>query len=235
MQGWRISMEDAHATVLDLQAKYTGTDDKPTDPEHRLAFFGVYDGHGGDKVALFTGENLHKIVSRQDAFAKGDIEQALKDGFLATDRAILEGLCCVVSEVPHAGSLTWAQTPVMRRRCLAVLLPRPLSHRRRSGWYVMFLGKKSNIGLKKFRLTGHRLTLVIHDPSWVSRDAQSPSHSTTSLKMRVSAWNHTRRYMEHDGDLTKNYYRREGPYHGCWWLRRFRPCQWQPCPVPCYR
>jgi hypothetical protein len=93
MQGWRISMEDAHAAVLDLQAKYTGTsDDKPTDPEHRLAFFGVYDGHGGDKVALFTGENLHKIISRQESFAKGDIEQAMKDGFLATDRAILEGL-----------------------------------------------------------------------------------------------------------------------------------------------
>jgi protein phosphatase 2C family protein 2/3 len=92
MQGWRISMEDAHAAILDLHAKYTGpTDEKPTDPDQRLAFFGVYDGHGGDKVALFTGENLHKIVSKQDSFAKGDIEQALKDGFLATDRAILEG------------------------------------------------------------------------------------------------------------------------------------------------
>ncbi|OOQ84019.1 Protein phosphatase 2C 2 [Penicillium brasilianum] len=91
MQGWRISMEDAHAAILDLHAKYTGpTDEKPTDPAQRLAFFGVYDGHGGDKVALFTGENLHKIVSKQESFAKGDIEQALKDGFLATDRAILE-------------------------------------------------------------------------------------------------------------------------------------------------
>jgi len=91
MQGWRISMEDAHAAVLDLQAKYTENTDKPTDPAKRLAFFGVYDGHGGDKVALFAGENVHKIVSKQDSFAKGDIEQALKDGFLATDRAILEG------------------------------------------------------------------------------------------------------------------------------------------------
>ncbi|KAJ5160542.1 Protein phosphatase 2C, partial [Penicillium canariense] len=91
MQGWRISMEDAHAAILDLHANYTGpTDQKPTDPEQRLAFFGVYDGHGGDKVALFAGENLHKIVSKQESFAKGDIEQALKDGFLATDRAILE-------------------------------------------------------------------------------------------------------------------------------------------------
>jgi len=92
MQGWRISMEDAHAAVLDLHAKYSsGNDGKPTDPDKRLAFFGVYDGHGGDKVALFAGENLHKIVAQQDSFAQGDIEQALKDGFLATDRAILEG------------------------------------------------------------------------------------------------------------------------------------------------
>ncbi|KAJ6036086.1 Protein phosphatase 2C [Penicillium herquei] len=90
MQGWRISMEDAHAAVLDLQAKYSNKDGKPTDPAERLAFFGVYDGHGGDKVALFAGEHLHRIVAKQDAFAKGDIEQAMKDGFLATDRAILE-------------------------------------------------------------------------------------------------------------------------------------------------
>lgn len=90
MQGWRISMEDAHAAILDLNAKFTTPQDQPTDPAKRMAFFGVYDGHGGDKVALFAGENLHKIVAKQDSFEKGDIEQALKDGFLATDRAILE-------------------------------------------------------------------------------------------------------------------------------------------------
>lgn len=92
MQGWRISMEDAHAAVLDLQAKYVSKTNEPTAPEKRLSFFGVYDGHGGDKVALFAGENVHKIVAKQAAFEKGDIEQALKDGFLATDRAILEGV-----------------------------------------------------------------------------------------------------------------------------------------------
>lgn len=85
-------MEDAHAAILDLQAKYTDSSNgKPTDPDNRLAFFGVYDGHGGDKVALFAGENVHRIVAKQESFSKGDIEQALKDGFLATDRAILEG------------------------------------------------------------------------------------------------------------------------------------------------
>ncbi|KAK2753447.1 Protein phosphatase 2C 2 [Onygenales sp. PD_40] len=90
MQGWRISMEDAHAAVLDLQAKYLAKNHQPTDPNDRLSFFGVYDGHGGEKVALFAGDHVHRIVASQDAFAKGDIEQALRDGFLATDRAILE-------------------------------------------------------------------------------------------------------------------------------------------------
>lgn len=83
-------MEDAHATVLDLQsAAEDGKENKPAGADTRLSFFGVYDGHGGDKVAQFAGEHIHQIIAKQDAFKKGDIEQALKDGFLATDRAIL--------------------------------------------------------------------------------------------------------------------------------------------------
>ncbi len=65
----------------------------PTGPAKKLSFFGVYDGHGGDRVAYYAGLNTHKIIAKQDSFKKGDIEQALKDGFLATDRAILGGLC----------------------------------------------------------------------------------------------------------------------------------------------
>jgi protein phosphatase 2C family protein 2/3 len=90
MQGWRISMEDAHAAVLDLQYE-DGKEAKPAGADSRLSFFGVYDGHGGDRVAQFAGEHIHHIIAKQEAFKKGDIEQALKDGFLATDRAILNG------------------------------------------------------------------------------------------------------------------------------------------------
>ncbi|OCK80889.1 protein phosphatase [Lepidopterella palustris CBS 459.81] len=90
MQGWRISMEDSHACILDLHAEADNANGRTATPiDKRLSFFGVYDGHGGDKVALYTGDNLHKIVARQEAFKKGNLEQALKDGFLATDRAIL--------------------------------------------------------------------------------------------------------------------------------------------------
>lgn len=91
MQGWRISMEDAHAAVLDLQPEGNGKQQTPAPPEKRMAYFGVYDGHGGEKVAQFAGENIHKIVAKQEGYSKGDIESALKDGFLATDRAILSG------------------------------------------------------------------------------------------------------------------------------------------------
>lgn len=85
-------MEDAHAAVFDLHAKYSDKGQALSHPDERLSFFGVYDGHGGEQMALYAGENVHRIVSKQNSFAKGDIEQALKDGFLATDRAILEGL-----------------------------------------------------------------------------------------------------------------------------------------------
>ncbi|KAJ6257146.1 hypothetical protein Dda_8032 [Drechslerella dactyloides] len=88
MQGWRISMEDAHAAVLDLQPD---ENNGKTTPETRVSFFGVYDGHGGDKVALFSGQNVHKIVAKQADFTIGNFEKAMKDGFLACDRAILQG------------------------------------------------------------------------------------------------------------------------------------------------
>ncbi|KAK6217433.1 protein phosphatase 2C [Colletotrichum tabaci] len=86
MQGWRISMEDAHTTVLDLLPPGS---DEAKKHESKLSFFGVFDGHGGDKVALFAGEHIHDIIKKQETFKKGNYEQALKDGFLATDRAIL--------------------------------------------------------------------------------------------------------------------------------------------------
>jgi serine/threonine protein phosphatase PrpC len=150
MQGWRISMEDAHAAILDMHAKYSdNSDGKPTDPDNRLAFFGVYDGHGGDKVALFAGENVHKIVAKQDAFAKGDIEQALKDGFLATDRAILEGTLVLDGAEGKKTILTSfaIQIPSMKRRCLVAQPQSASSPNTRSGWYVVALLEQLEVGL----------------------------------------------------------------------------------------
>lgn len=105
MQGWRINMEDAHSTVLDLNKLkdaeedeeaegkgQTGASKKPTSADpmaDRVSFFGVYDGHGGEKTAIFTGETLHKLVKSTESFQKGDYINAMKEGFLNCDQAIL--------------------------------------------------------------------------------------------------------------------------------------------------
>ncbi|EFE40657.1 Protein phosphatase 2C, putative [Trichophyton verrucosum HKI 0517] len=133
MQGWRIAMEDAHAAVLDLQAKYTDLDRSssssshhgaggPTPADKRLSFFGVYDGHGGEQMALYAGENVHRIVARQESFARGDIEQALRDGFLATDRAILEEWCVIFISLDgyHTPTYIWQANAGDSRSVLGV-------------------------------------------------------------------------------------------------------------------
>ncbi|KAF8517426.1 PP2C-domain-containing protein [Hysterangium stoloniferum] len=75
MQGWRISMEDAHTTVLNLDE---------TKPDGN-AFFAVFDGHGGSTVAKFSGENVHKRLAKDKAYQDKRYEAALKRSFLGTD------------------------------------------------------------------------------------------------------------------------------------------------------
>lgn len=80
MQGWRISMEDAHATVLNLDGD---------DAESSNTFFAVYDGHGGGTVAKFAGENVHKRLVKEEAYHDKRYEAALKRAFLGTDEDLL--------------------------------------------------------------------------------------------------------------------------------------------------
>jgi len=71
MQGWRATMEDAHAAILDL-------DDK-------TSFFGVYDGHGGKVVAKFCAKYLHQQVISNEAYKTGDVETSLRRAFFRMD------------------------------------------------------------------------------------------------------------------------------------------------------
>lgn len=45
----------------------------------------------GDRVAKYAGEHVHQIIRKQPAFEKEDYVNALQDGFVATDTALLEG------------------------------------------------------------------------------------------------------------------------------------------------
>ncbi|KAI8379555.1 phosphatase 2C-like domain-containing protein [Radiomyces spectabilis] len=72
MQGWRITMEDAHTTI----PEYTDTG---------ASFFAVFDGHGGSNVAKYSGEHLQDRVLDSDDFRQGKIREALKAGYLGID------------------------------------------------------------------------------------------------------------------------------------------------------
>uniref|UniRef100_A0A7N0SV74 protein-serine/threonine phosphatase n=1 Tax=Kalanchoe fedtschenkoi TaxID=63787 RepID=A0A7N0SV74_KALFE len=71
MQGWRASMEDAHAAYPNLDAS--------------TSFFGVYDGHGGKVVAKFCAKYLHRQVLRHEAYSAGDIGTAVHKAYFRMD------------------------------------------------------------------------------------------------------------------------------------------------------
>ncbi|KAI8607652.1 phosphatase 2C-like domain-containing protein [Chytriomyces sp. MP71] len=81
MQGWRITMEDAHTHILNLLASAASS---PA-PAQRHSFFAVYDGHGGSAVAKYSGNHLHRKIVEDPAYAAKDYPLAIKNGFLATD------------------------------------------------------------------------------------------------------------------------------------------------------
>eukprot|EP00927_Polykrikos_kofoidii_P022180 TRINITY_DN20756_c0_g1_i1.p1 TRINITY_DN20756_c0_g1~~TRINITY_DN20756_c0_g1_i1.p1 ORF type:complete len:351 (+),score=65.13 TRINITY_DN20756_c0_g1_i1:142-1194(+) len=79
MQGWRISMEDAHFTIAEI----AGVPD--------TAIFGVMDGHGGDHVARFCKHNLPAEISEiATNSAHKDVSSILIDSFHRMDEMLLE-------------------------------------------------------------------------------------------------------------------------------------------------
>ncbi|XP_072040911.1 probable protein phosphatase 2C T23F11.1 isoform X2 [Amphiura filiformis] len=78
MQGWRINMEDAHTMQLHI------------DDDKEAAFFAVFDGHGGAKVAHYAGQHLHTKLANQVAYKRGDIVEAIKSSFLMIDEDMLK-------------------------------------------------------------------------------------------------------------------------------------------------
>eukprot|EP00667_Euglena_gracilis_P011400 EG_transcript_11637 len=78
MQGWRRGMEDAHICALDL-----------ADAPEGFAFFGVFDGHCGEKAAKFCGEHMARRVVQDPAFKAGNYEEAIVNGFLGIDQDML--------------------------------------------------------------------------------------------------------------------------------------------------
>ncbi|XP_077222326.1 putative protein phosphatase 2C 11 [Tasmannia lanceolata] len=71
MQGWRATMEDAHAALPNL--------------DNCTSFFGVYDGHGGKVVAKFCAKYLHAQVLKNEAYSTGDLGASVQKAFFRMD------------------------------------------------------------------------------------------------------------------------------------------------------
>ncbi|GLJ08234.1 hypothetical protein SUGI_0084590 [Cryptomeria japonica] len=90
-KGKKEFMEDTHKVTTNING------------DDQQAFFGVYDGHGGRKAAEFVAEKLGQNI--EDLMVKsGDLEKAMKAGYLATDKQFLEqgvssGACCVTASI----------------------------------------------------------------------------------------------------------------------------------------
>ncbi|GER44066.1 protein phosphatase 2C family protein [Striga asiatica] len=72
MQGWRTSMEDAHAAFTNLDVS--------------TSFFGVYDGHGGEEVSKFCAKFLHRQIMEDESFLAGDLGTSVRKAFLRMDQ-----------------------------------------------------------------------------------------------------------------------------------------------------
>ena len=52
----------------------------------------MYDGHGGANVAQYAGCKAHEKIVNTAAYKKGDIENALRTGFMSIDEDMLKGM-----------------------------------------------------------------------------------------------------------------------------------------------
>ncbi|XP_071496211.1 protein phosphatase 1G-like [Diadema antillarum] len=74
MQGWRVGMEDAHNCITKLAED--------------TSLFAVYDGHGGAEVAIYTAQQLPKLLTDLELFKNGDHSAALKEAFMLFDASL---------------------------------------------------------------------------------------------------------------------------------------------------
>merc|ERR1712159_29290 len=104
MQGWRVSMEDAHSAQVGLSMA------------PKCSFFGCFDGHGGQMIALYSARHLaDKICSlpewkkgvdeleRAPAKAVEHFKEAMRNGSLQLDAEMRE-LPEVRSGEDHSGT-----------------------------------------------------------------------------------------------------------------------------------
>ena len=107
MQGWRKTNEDAHIHQLDLG--------------DGNSLFTVFDGHGGEQVAMFCERYMPDLLLSQETYMAKDYAKALEDTFVELDYMLLseegyEKLKQIVLEMKQAVRGTTAKLEVAEER-----------------------------------------------------------------------------------------------------------------------
>jgi protein phosphatase 2C family protein 2/3 len=77
-------MEDEHICIDDI----AGYLDNPR--LESMAFYGVFDGHGGSEAVTYVKENLLDFILQDDDFPDGGLEKAIRNAFMKADGALAE-------------------------------------------------------------------------------------------------------------------------------------------------
>ena len=75
MQGWRKSNEDAHLHILDLG--------------DGNSLFAVFDGHGGEQVAIFCERHFPETLMANQNYKDKNYAKSLEETFVETDYMLL--------------------------------------------------------------------------------------------------------------------------------------------------
>jgi len=75
MQGWRKSNEDAHLHIMDLG--------------DGNSLFAVFDGHGGEQVAMFCERHFPEILMASQEYKNKNFAKALEESFVEIDFMLL--------------------------------------------------------------------------------------------------------------------------------------------------
>lgn len=79
MQGWRLSMEDAHICNENIDGSGIG-------------LFAIFDGHGGIEAAKFAERHFTKALLANPNFSKKQYPLALEETFLEIDNLIIANM-----------------------------------------------------------------------------------------------------------------------------------------------
>jgi serine/threonine protein phosphatase PrpC len=79
MQGWRLSMEDAHICNDNINGQGVG-------------LFAIFDGHGGIEAAKFCERHFLEVLLRNPNFLSKQYAKALEETFLEMDNLMTNNI-----------------------------------------------------------------------------------------------------------------------------------------------